>query len=163
MIDFNIIILLTDSSSTRVTSDSFNYNSLQNSGFSLLRTFASVSPLLSENVEWIIADGLSNDCSVDCLRVISFFNSPFIHIFNQRDVSIYDAMNKASAYASGRFVVFINSGDCIIGDSFSKFVAQIPCDDIITVFSYCLVDSNFAISKPPLFKCYLQYFFPFRF
>ena len=73
----------------------------KNSGFSLLRTFASVSPLLSENVEWIIADGLSNDCSVDCLRVISFFNSPFIHIFNQRDVSIYDAMNKASAYTVG--------------------------------------------------------------
>lgn len=60
--------------------------------------------------EWVIVDGASTDgtrefalaCATDRVRVIS-----------ERDRGIFDAMNKGLLAATGKYVIFLNSGDLL--------------------------------------------------
>lgn len=59
--------------------------------------------------EWIVVDGGSQDGTGDFLKSLNGqYNLRFI---SERDKGIYDAMNKGIDMASGRFAIFLNSGD----------------------------------------------------
>jgi len=59
--------------------------------------------------EWIVVDGGSQDGTEDFLKSLDGqYNLRFI---SERDKGIYDAMNKGIDMASGRFAIFLNSGD----------------------------------------------------
>jgi len=59
--------------------------------------------------EWIVVDGGSQDGTEDFLKSLNGqYNLRFI---SERDKGIYDAMNKGIDIASGRFAIFLNSGD----------------------------------------------------
>jgi len=59
--------------------------------------------------EWIVVDGGSQDGTEDFLKSLNGqYNLRFI---SERDRGIYDAMNKGIDMASGRFAIFLNSGD----------------------------------------------------
>ncbi|MDM9617189.1 colanic acid biosynthesis glycosyltransferase WcaE [Kosakonia cowanii] len=59
--------------------------------------------------EWIVVDGGSQDGTEDFLKSLNGqYNLRFI---SERDKGIYDAMNKGIDMASGRFAIFLNSGD----------------------------------------------------
>lgn len=75
----------------------------------LRKTIESViSQTYFSGIEYIIIDGASTDGSVDVIKEykdkINFWSS-------KPDKGIYDAMNKGLKYATGDYVLFLNSGD----------------------------------------------------
>ena len=66
------------------------------------------------NLEYIIIDGKSNDGTLD---VISKYKDKIALIISEDDSGIYDAMNKGVSYATGDWVLFMNSGDSFTSDS----------------------------------------------
>ena len=71
-------------------------------------TYQSVISQLSEDYEWIVVDGNSNDGTVDWLSKLNFYRLRWI---SEPDKGIFDAMNKGIAMAKGRFLIFMNSFD----------------------------------------------------
>lgn len=80
--------------------------------------------------EVIIKDGLSTDAT---LKLIP--DDPRIHVFSEADNSIYEAMNQAIQYASGRVLYFLNCGDVLYSDDvLEKIVSIINCDNETEIF-----------------------------
>ncbi len=72
------------------------------------RTEGSVRNQAERNFEWIVVDGGSTDGTVAYLKTLSH---PYLSWSSERDRGIYDAMNKGTARARGRYVVYMNGGD----------------------------------------------------
>jgi glycosyltransferase involved in cell wall biosynthesis len=75
----------------------------------LRRTIKSVINLTSNDYEYIVIDGGSDDGSVD---VIKEFSNHIDYWVSEKDKGIYNAMNKGVKVASGEYCIFMNSGDC---------------------------------------------------
>lgn len=88
-----------------------------NNAKGLEKTFNSIgnSDLTSGNVEWIVIDGGSKDKS---LEVIHKHSTKITKWISEPDKGIYDAMNKGVDLATGRYIVFMNSGDCFYNTEF---------------------------------------------
>lgn len=81
-----------------------NYNN--KSG--LQKTIDSVIQQTYTQYEWIIIDGDSTDGSK---RLLTKYSNYFSHCISEKDKGIYDAMNKGIKIASGKYLLFLNSGD----------------------------------------------------
>ena len=99
-----------------------------NAGEKLYSTLDSILKQTNKDYEVVIKDGLSTDDSVSKLQsklldgalgelVPSSKDSSQdelkerIHIYSEKDKSIYDAMNQAVKYAKGDYYIFLNCGD----------------------------------------------------
>lgn len=83
---------------------------LNNDG-GLRKTVNSLMPLRESGViEFIFQDGLSSDDSLFVAN--SFYRDK--EIVSEPDCGIYDAMNKAILRSTGRYLLFLNSGDWLI-------------------------------------------------
>jgi putative colanic acid biosynthesis glycosyltransferase len=60
--------------------------------------------------EWIVIDGASTDTTPEILERFKDLNPV---IASEPDQGIYDAMNKGIDRATGRYLWFLNAGDCI--------------------------------------------------
>ena len=60
------------------------------------------------NLEYIVIDGGSTDGTVD---IIQNYEDKIDYWQSERDIGIYDAMNKGLGKATGRWVNFMNAGD----------------------------------------------------
>ncbi len=75
-------------------------------------TFKSIRKEKTQGVEYIVIDGQSDDDTLTLIRN----NNDIIDVYTSEiDSGVYDAMNKGLSIASGRYVLFLNSGDEIIG------------------------------------------------
>ncbi len=72
------------------------------------RTVNSVLQQHYPYIEYIIIDGASTDGT---LEVINSYRKKISKIVSEPDKGIYDAMNKGMQYATGDYVLFMNSGD----------------------------------------------------
>lgn len=81
-----------------------NYNNVKG----LAKTISSVTSQTTEDIEYIIIDGGSEDGS---LEVINKFDSHISYWISEKDEGIYHAMNKGISKASGKYCLFLNSGD----------------------------------------------------
>jgi len=72
------------------------------------RTILSVVNQSYPNIEYIVVDGGSTDGTLD---IIKQYEARIARLISEKDNGIYDAMNKGLAYATGDYVLFINSGD----------------------------------------------------
>lgn len=63
------------------------------------------------NHEWVVIDGGSTDGTIDYLE------QDYIHFISEPDNGIYDAMNKGIEQAKGKYIIFMNAGDCFANKS----------------------------------------------
>lgn len=64
--------------------------------------------------EYIVVDGASTDNSVDVVkRFVNLFGNRLKWI-SEPDKGIYNAMNKGIRMATGEYLEFLNSGDCLV-------------------------------------------------
>ncbi len=66
-----------------------------------------------KNFEFIIIDGASKD---ESLKVIDAYKIHFAYTISEKDNGIYEAMNKGIRAAKGNYLLFLNSGDCLIDE-----------------------------------------------
>lgn len=86
-----------------------NYNN--KSG--LEKTIESVVNQTCTNFEYIVIDGKSADGSVN---LIEKYLSKIDYSISEKDLGIYNAMNKGIKVANGEFVYFLNSGDVFLNN-----------------------------------------------
>lgn len=77
-----------------------------NPGEKLNETLDSILGQTYQDYEIVVKDGGSKDGSIEGMR-----EDERIHFYNEKDSSIYEAMNQAVAHATGDFVMFMNCGD----------------------------------------------------
>jgi len=84
-------------------------------------------------VEWIVIDGESSDGSVDYLKALHpEFDLTYI---SEKDLGIFDAMNKGAEKASGQYFLFLNAGDILHNDF-----------TLTSIFPYLLKNSSKIIA-----------------
>ncbi len=75
-------------------------------------------------------------------------SDPRVSYYSKSDTGIYDAMNQAVQYASGRYVLFMNCGDCISSlRGFQLFLNMLSDSD-----SDIVVCSGISVSSPTRVK-----------
>jgi len=77
----------------------------------LEKTIQSVVCQTSDDFEYIIIDGASDDGSVE---IIQKYENNINFWVSESDTGIYNAMNKGIRKAHGKFCLFLNSGDWLI-------------------------------------------------
>ena len=97
----------------------------KNASAELEETVKSVQKHTSDKrVEFIIYDGMSTDNTFNATNDIEG-----IICIRDQDSGIYDAMNKASSIARGRFLFYLNSGDLIKPSSFTHLLSQLGSEE----------------------------------
>jgi glycosyltransferase involved in cell wall biosynthesis len=79
-----------------------------NSATTIGDTLRSVREQTYEDIEHIVVDGCSTDST---LEVVANEGTHVVKLVSEKDVGIYDAMNKGVALATGDIVGFINADD----------------------------------------------------
>lgn len=109
-----------------------NYNNADG----LSKTMDSVLKQTYDAFEYIVVDGDSDDGSREIM--LSFGDFTF-HGISEPDTGIYNAMNKGIQRSHGKYLLFLNSGDCLISENILKDIVpkinpEIPfvgCDLIL--------------------------------
>lgn len=78
-----------------------------------MQTFHSVFNQNRALFEFIVIDGASTDGSI---QIINDYKPSIDQVIIEADAGIYDAMNKGIQLASGKYLWFLNSGDCFYSD-----------------------------------------------
>jgi glycosyltransferase involved in cell wall biosynthesis len=86
-----------------------NYNNFSG----LNKTIQSVKEQNYLDFEFIVKDGFSTDGSIDLLKNENCISELLI----SNDGGIYDAFNVAIKYATGDFILFLNSGDVLLNNN----------------------------------------------
>ncbi len=87
-----------------------------NAETAICKTIESVLVQNSDNYQYIIMDGLSEDRTLEFAgKYIKDFDNKHIdyRIYSEKDSGIYDAMNKSIAYINSDYVLFLNAGDLL--------------------------------------------------
>lgn len=90
-----------------------------NAGNDLLETVESTLKQSYDEFEIIVKDGFSKDCSIEKLP-----QNKKVCVYQEKDKSVYDAMNQAIAYATGDYCLFINAGDTLYEPSTLQLIAD---------------------------------------
>lgn len=87
-----------------------------NNNKGLIKTLESVRKQSFLEYEHIIIDANSSDGSKETINKYSIQNSHLTYWVSEPDQGIYDGMNKGIEHASGEYLYFLNSGDCLVDD-----------------------------------------------
>lgn len=101
----------------------------------LENTLSSVRAQTFRDFEQIVVDGGSSDGSVDVIRANSDWIAQWI---SEPDSGIYNAMNKGVRMASGDYLLFLNSGDCLASPKVLENVFQNSLNDSDIIFGETL-------------------------
>lgn len=106
------------------------------------KTISSINSQTYKDYEIIVIDGLSNDGTINEIKKKKNNISKKII---EKDRGIYDAMNKGVKVASGKWIIFMNSGDTFYNKNvlkeLSKFCLKYKYAEII--FGDTLIDNNY--------------------
>ena len=109
-------------------------------------TIKSIISQKNIDLEYIVIDGFSTDNTLSIVKKYSKFISKII---SEKDLGIYDAMNKGINIVNGDIVVFCNSGDFFYENSLEKVIKIFKKNTLIIFKSeYFLV----SISLDIIFK-----------
>lgn len=84
-------------------------------------TILSVLNQSYRDFEYIIIDGGSTD---GCVDVIKKYVGRLAYWVSERDGGIYDAMNKGIQHANGKYINFMNAGDCFFNEDILTMVSE---------------------------------------
>ena len=114
-----------------------NYNNAEG----LRKTLASVAAQTFRDFEHIIVDGGSTDGSVEVIREyeqsLASRLSPLpsnLKWLSEPDSGIYSAMNKGIKMTKGEYLLFLNSGDCLVDEDVLSNVFQVAKDNIDVMY-----------------------------
>lgn len=97
-----------------------------NPGEKLKETLDSVKMQEYRDYEIIIKDGGSKDGALDELEKTGYFSDfPSITVVREKDAGIYDGMNQAITHVTGKYVQFLNCGDCFYDEKVLGNVAEL--------------------------------------
>lgn len=126
------------------------YNDVSN----IERTIHSVINQTLLNIEYIVIDGGSYDGTLD---ILGRYKEKISCLVSEKDLGIYDAMNKSASYLHGDYVYFLNSGDIIFSNETLELIIQnsnrediIYCDTILSMNGshFYLKGRNLSKSDP---------------
>ncbi|MBU3593080.1 hypothetical protein ICN42_03110 [Polynucleobacter sp. 71A-WALBACH] len=78
----------------------------------LQNTAASISPFLSENIQWVIKFSDKTD-----VKFANSFSGENIKIYREADTSLYDAMNQCLSYCQTDYYMVLGAGDMILPEA----------------------------------------------
>jgi glycosyltransferase involved in cell wall biosynthesis len=81
---------------------------VRNGAATLSRAIESVVGQLNDDIEYVIVDGASTDST---LEIIKAYEDRIAFWVSEPDHGIYDAMNKALAFARGDWIIFLGADD----------------------------------------------------
>jgi glycosyltransferase involved in cell wall biosynthesis len=106
----------------------------------LLQTFT--------DFEVLVMDGLSTDNTVELVKA---YNDSRIRICSEKDAGVYDAMNKGVDKATGEWLYFLGSDDCLYDKEvlrkISKHILEAKGKNIRIVYGNVLIDGATAWAK----------------
>ena len=88
----------------------------RNNAAGLEKTMQSVFSQTRRDFEYVVVDGASTDGSVAVIRRFAALFGDRLKWISEPDKGIYNAMNKGISMATGEYVQFLNSGDCLVSD-----------------------------------------------
>ena len=88
----------------------------------LHRTYRSLRKQKEPSVEWIVVDGGSTDGAKEALERKELPADKWV---SERDRGIYSGMAKGIEMATGLFVIFLNSGDCLLPNAIFNILDNI--------------------------------------
>jgi glycosyltransferase involved in cell wall biosynthesis len=112
----------------------------------LVKTALSIREQTYKNIQWIIADGLSSDGTLD---VVNENQDIVTKYFSTQDDGIYDAWNKACKFIDGDWTIFLGAGDTFQ----TPYTLDLCCSKILSVPD----NYNFAFGNISVIgenKCY---------
>lgn len=105
----------------------------------LKKTAKSVVEQTYRDMEWIVIDGGSTDGSKEfiesCADQISYWVS-------EPDAGVYNAMNKGIKHAKGKYIQFLNSGDCLLSNDILEEVFATEHDADVLYTDCYLVEND---------------------
>lgn len=117
-----------------------NYNNAEG----LKQTVNSVLNQTYKDFEHIVIDGNSNDGSIDVLKSKEAVNFKYI---SEPDSGIYNAMNKGIKTATGKYLLFLNSGDYLENENVLENVHHYLNDDY-SILAGSIIFEEHAGSRP---------------
>ena len=105
------------------------------------QTISSVVNQTYPNLEYIVIDGGSTDGTVD---IIKKYEENIAYWVSEKDSGIYDAMNKGVQAATGDYIEFIGSDDCLCSyDVVAKVAEEIDDEtDILSCSIYAVDEAH---------------------
>lgn len=125
-----------------VTVITLSYNCLDE----LKKTAASVLGQQDVSFEYIIVDGKSTDGTEAFLKSLQPTSNIDVKIICEKDKGVYDAMNKGIHKASGKYTIFMNSGDYFASNDMLAKVDPYLSSDADVVYGDTLMRYGGGIS-----------------
>ena len=103
-----------------------------NGGSSIAETLSSVAQQDHGDIEHIVIDGGSVDCTLSMVRSN---NKRIARLISEADLGVYDAFNKGLRVATGDAVAFLNCGDTYVSPTVvTKMVKELSQDGVQAAF-----------------------------
>lgn len=103
-----------------------------NSGETIAETIDSVLSQDYKNIEYILVDGSSTD---NTMEIVRSYGDKIHQTISEKDIGLYDAMNKAIALATGDVIGILNSDDIYENDRvISNVMREFSIKNVDSVF-----------------------------
>lgn len=97
----------------------------RNNAAGLDETMKSVASQTDSIIEYIVVDGASTDESIGVINKYTGSLAGRLKWISESDKGIYNAMNKGIGMAKGKYVQFLNSGDCLVSDNVTERMMKV--------------------------------------